>query len=62
MFKNQFYVLPIPRYLKNDQPLQLPDDAYQKMLTFYEDTQSHLQPGPWMEKKEATPRMIEGKQ
>ena len=61
-FKNQFYVLPIPRYLKNDQPLQLPVDAYQKMLTFYEDTQSHLQPGPWMEKKEAEPRMIEGKQ
>ncbi len=61
-FKNQFYVLPIPRYLKNDQLLQLPDDAYQKMLTFYEDTQSHLHPGPWMEKKEATPRMIQGKQ
>jgi poly-gamma-glutamate synthesis protein (capsule biosynthesis protein) len=51
-FKNQFYVLPIPRYLKNDQQLQLPDDAYQKMLTFYRDTQAHLQPGPVQEEKE----------
>lgn len=51
-FKNQFYVLPIPKYLKNDQQLQLPDDAYQKMLTFYRDTQAHLQPGPVQEEKE----------
>jgi len=51
-FKNQFYVLPIPRYRKNDQQLQLPDDAYQKMLTFYRDTQAHLQPGPVQEEKE----------
>lgn len=51
-FKNQFYVLPIPRYLKNDQQLRLPDDAYQKMLTFYRDTQAHLQPGPVQEEKE----------
>jgi poly-gamma-glutamate synthesis protein (capsule biosynthesis protein) len=51
-FKNQFYVLPIPRYLKNDQQLQLPDDAYQKMLTFYRETQAHLQPGPVQEEKE----------
>jgi poly-gamma-glutamate synthesis protein (capsule biosynthesis protein) len=51
-FKNQFYVLPIPRYLKNDQQLQLPDAAYQKMLTFYRDTQAHLQPGPVQEEKE----------
>jgi len=51
-FKNQFYVLPIPRYLKNDQPLQLPVDAYQKMLTFYRDTQEHLQSGPVQEEKE----------
>jgi len=59
--KNQFYVLPIPRYLKNDQPLQLPDEAYQKMLTFYEDTQSHLQPGP-LEEEETKTHMIEGKE
>jgi poly-gamma-glutamate capsule biosynthesis protein CapA/YwtB (metallophosphatase superfamily) len=50
-FKNQFYVLPIPRYLKNDQPLQLPDDAFQKMLSFYRDTEAHLQPGPVQEEK-----------
>jgi hypothetical protein len=31
--RNQFYVLPVLKYLKNDQPIQLPDDAYQKMLT-----------------------------
>ena len=41
--KNQYYILPIPRYLTNDQPLHLPDDAYQKMMTFYKDTQLHLQ-------------------
>jgi len=51
-FKNEFYVLPIPRYLKNDQQLKLPDEAYQKMLTFYRDTQVHLQPGPVQEEKE----------
>jgi len=60
-FKNQFYVLPIPGYLKNDQLLQLPDDAYQKMLTFYRDTQAHLQPGP-MQEEETKAHMIEGKQ
>ena len=59
---NQFYVLPILRYLKNDQPLQLPDEAYQKMLTFYEDTQSHLQSGPMQEKKEPKTHMIKEKQ
>jgi len=51
-FKNQFYILPIPRYLQNDQQLQLPDDAYQKMLTFYRDTQAHLQPGSIEEEEE----------
>jgi poly-gamma-glutamate capsule biosynthesis protein CapA/YwtB (metallophosphatase superfamily) len=61
-FKNQFYVLPIPRYLENDQPLQLPDDDYQKMLTFYKDTQLHLQPGPIQEKEETKTQMIKGKQ
>jgi poly-gamma-glutamate capsule biosynthesis protein CapA/YwtB (metallophosphatase superfamily) len=61
-FKNQFYILPIPRYLKNDQPLQLPDDAYQKMLTFYRDTQAHLQPGPMQEGKEAETPMVKGKE
>lgn len=44
--KNQFYVLPVPKYLKNDQALQLPDDAYQKMVTFYKDTELHLKPIP----------------
>ena len=61
-FKNQFYVLPIPRYLKNDQQLRLPDDAYQKMLTFYRDTQAHLQPGPVQQEKETGTPMIKGKQ
>jgi poly-gamma-glutamate synthesis protein (capsule biosynthesis protein) len=42
--KNQFFILPVPKYLKNDQPLQLPDDGYQKMLTFYKDTQAPLSP------------------
>jgi poly-gamma-glutamate synthesis protein (capsule biosynthesis protein) len=42
--KNQFFILPVFQYLKNDQPLQLPDDSYQKMLTFYKDTQEHLAP------------------
>lgn len=61
-FKNQFYVLPIPRYLKNDQQLQLPDEAYQKMLTFYRDTQAHLQPSPLQAEKEIKTPMIKGKQ
>jgi len=60
--KNQFYVLPIPHYLKNDQPLQLPDDAYQKMLTFYRDTQLHLQPSPIQEEKETKTPTIKGNQ
>jgi poly-gamma-glutamate synthesis protein (capsule biosynthesis protein) len=42
--KNQFYILPVPKYLKNDQPLHLSDEAYQKMLIFYKDTQAHLAP------------------
>jgi poly-gamma-glutamate synthesis protein (capsule biosynthesis protein) len=49
--KNQFYILPVPKYLKNDQPLQLPDDAYQKMLIFYKDTQAHLAPVQTQEKQ-----------
>jgi poly-gamma-glutamate capsule biosynthesis protein CapA/YwtB (metallophosphatase superfamily) len=61
-FKNQFYVLPIPRYLKNDQQLQLPDAAYQKMLTFYRDTQAHLQPGPVQAEKETKTPLIDRKQ
>ena len=60
-FKNQFYVLPIPKYLKNDQPLQLPDAAYQKMLTFYRDTQTHLQPDAVLEEQETKTPMIKGK-
>jgi len=53
--KNQFYILPIPRYLTNDQPLPLPDDAYQKMLTFYRDTQLHLQASPIQIKTDEAP-------
>jgi poly-gamma-glutamate capsule biosynthesis protein CapA/YwtB (metallophosphatase superfamily) len=60
--KTQFYVLPTPRYLKNDQAMHLPEDDYQKMLTFYKDTQAHLQPIPLVEKKEVRPSMIKGKQ
>jgi poly-gamma-glutamate capsule biosynthesis protein CapA/YwtB (metallophosphatase superfamily) len=61
-FKNQFYVLPIPRYLKNDQPLHVPDDAYQKMLIFYRDTEAHLQAGPVQEGKETEPPIARGKE
>ena len=50
--KNQFYILPIPKYLKNDQPLHLPDDAYQKMMTFYRDTRLHLLSSPIQIKQE----------
>jgi poly-gamma-glutamate capsule biosynthesis protein CapA/YwtB (metallophosphatase superfamily) len=53
--KNQFYILPIPRYLTNDQPLHLPDEAYQKMLTFYRDTQLHLQTSPIQIKTDEAP-------
>lgn len=61
-FKNQFYVLPILRYLKNDQQLQLPEEAYQKMLIFYRDTQAHLQPASVQEEKETETPMIKEKQ
>lgn len=40
--KRWFYVLPVIKYLNNDQPLKLPETAYQKMLTFYRDTITHL--------------------
>ncbi len=61
-FKNQFYVLPVPRYLRNDQQLQLPNEAYRKMLTFYRDTLAHLQPGPVQEEKETETPMLKEKQ
>jgi hypothetical protein len=59
---NQFYILPVVKYLKNDQPLHVPDDAYQKMLTFYEDTQSHLQSNWMQEGKGTKTQSIEGYQ
>jgi len=58
--KNQFYILPIPHYFKNDQPLHLPDNAYQKMMTFYRDTLVHLQASPMQEEKEITTHSIKG--
>lgn len=58
--KNQFYIMPIPQYLTNDQPLHLPDAAYQKMLTFYRDTQLHLQASPIQEEKEIRVHSIKG--
>ena len=60
--KNQFYILPIARYLKNDQSLQLPNDAYQKMLTFYNDTQVHLQASPIQVKQEKKLPLIKERQ
>lgn len=42
--KIQFYVLPVEKYLKNDQPLKLPAAAYKRMLQFYQDTNTHVQP------------------
>ena len=59
--KNQFYILPIPRYLTNNQPLHLPVDAYQKMLTFYRDTQLHLQASTIQIKKQMKPQRLEEK-
>jgi poly-gamma-glutamate capsule biosynthesis protein CapA/YwtB (metallophosphatase superfamily) len=59
--KNQFYVLPVLKYLKNDQVLQLPDDAYQKMLTFYKDTQLHLQPSQKQVMKTMNRQQAKGK-
>ena len=60
--KQQFYVLSIPQYLKNDQLLQLPDNAYQKMAAFYKDTQLHLQTSQMQERKEIKPQLIKGNQ
>jgi poly-gamma-glutamate synthesis protein (capsule biosynthesis protein) len=40
--RKQFYVLPVLRYMKNDQALKLPASSHQKMLTFYHDTAEHL--------------------
>ncbi|HMV44999.1 MAG TPA: CapA family protein [Leptospiraceae bacterium] len=39
----QYNVLPVEKYLKNDQPLKLTPTAYRSMLEFYEDTKTHLQ-------------------
>jgi len=60
--KNQFYVLPVLNYLKNDQALRIPDDAHQKMLTFYRDTQLHLEPSQKQVKKMMNPQRLQGKQ
>jgi poly-gamma-glutamate capsule biosynthesis protein CapA/YwtB (metallophosphatase superfamily) len=57
---NQFYVLPVRQYLKNDQPLQLPDEAYQKLLTFYQDTTVHLEPKQSSEKAQLKPQPRKG--
>jgi len=39
----QYNLLPIEKFLKNDQELKLTPAAYRSMLEFYEDTNSHLQ-------------------
>ena len=39
----QYNLLPVEKYLKNDQELKLTPQAYRSMLEFYEDTNSHLQ-------------------
>lgn len=39
----QYNVLPVEKYLKNDQEMKLTPMAYRSMLEFYEDTNSHLQ-------------------
>ena len=39
----QYNVLPVEKYLKNDQEMKLTPTAYRSMLEFYEDTNSHLQ-------------------
>jgi len=53
--KNEFYILPVLKYLKNDQPLRLSDEAYQKMVTFYQDTKLHLEPQQPDEKMALSP-------
>ena len=39
----QYNVLPVEKYLKNDQEMKLTPMAHRAMLEFYEDTNSHLQ-------------------
>jgi poly-gamma-glutamate capsule biosynthesis protein CapA/YwtB (metallophosphatase superfamily) len=39
----QYNVLPVEKYLKNDQEMKLTPTAYRSMIEFYEDTNSHLQ-------------------
>lgn len=39
----QYNVLPVEKYLKNDQALKLTPSAYRSMLEFYEDTKAHLE-------------------
>ncbi len=39
----QYNLLPVEKFLKNDQELKLTPAAYKSMLEFYEDTNSHLQ-------------------
>ncbi|EPG73450.1 bacterial capsule synthesis protein [Leptospira fainei serovar Hurstbridge str. BUT 6] len=43
----KFRLLPVRKYLKNDQPRKLPEAAFQRMLQFYKDTKEVLgPPGP----------------
>lgn len=39
----QYNLIPVSKFLKNDQDLKLTPSAYKSMLEFYEDTNSHLQ-------------------
>ena len=39
----QYNLLPVEKFLKNDQDLKLTPTAHRSMLEFYQDTNSHLQ-------------------
>ena len=41
--KSRFYILPVFKYLNNDQFIRLSGESYKEMMTFYHDTVTHLQ-------------------
>ena len=41
--KSRFYILPVFKYLNNDQFIRLSGESYKEMMTFSHDTVTHLQ-------------------
>ncbi|MEM7180583.1 MAG: CapA family protein [Spirochaetota bacterium] len=49
-----YHILPVEKYLKNDQSIKLTKRAYRSMNIFYKDTQTHLQKYSVVAKEESS--------